>query len=76
MPFYTEYKCSKCDGKFPKEILVVKTITFTPLAEKGRTLKSRVSGWLCPECLPEDEHWNLEPFKVAGNEKPWTGKGS
>jgi DNA-directed RNA polymerase subunit RPC12/RpoP len=65
MPFYTHYACSVCGEPFPKELLVSKTATFSPVGSR-RILKSRVTKFLCPEHLEEDVDYQLPPFHSPG----------
>jgi hypothetical protein len=65
MPFYTNYACTVCEKPFPKELLVSKTVVFSPVGVR-RILKSRVTKFLCPECLEIDTEYNLEPFHSPG----------
>lgn len=59
MPFYTDYKCSDCGERFPKYLLVTKTVVYAPLGVRGRILRSRTVKFLCIECLGVDVEYNL-----------------
>lgn len=65
MAFYTNYKCTACGQKCMKDLLVNKTVVFTPLGTR-RILKSRSVMFLCPECLEKDEEYNLPPNSGPG----------
>lgn len=57
------YGCSECGLPKPRAALVVKKVMFTEMGEGGRTLRARVSKWLCGSCLKDDEHYNMQSYK-------------
>lgn len=58
------YKCSRCHTHTSRELLTVKKVSFVEMGAGGRTLKCRVTAWLCPKCTAEDAVWQQEPFKA------------
>lgn len=68
-----KYDCTRCGRKLTKAELVAKRVQFRDLGESGRTLKSRVTEWLCrvpqddgsPSCLHADEDWNRPAFRQS-----------
>lgn len=68
-----EYKCTIC-GAAPglsetesRDLLTVKKVSFLEMGLGGRTLRSRVVGWLCPRCVKADPDYQREPFAVPGD---------
>lgn len=65
-----DYKCSKCgakpvgpNGEPTKEMLVVKKVLFAEMGTTGRTIKTRVTDWLCAECVKEDPAWQQKDYE-------------
>jgi DNA-directed RNA polymerase subunit RPC12/RpoP len=57
------YACTKCGKEVPsRDRLTVKKAVFTTMGSPAKTLRSRVTVWLCPECLTKDADWNREPY--------------
>jgi predicted RNA-binding Zn-ribbon protein involved in translation (DUF1610 family) len=56
----TTYRCSKCGAVHPRESLVVKRVQFQTMGRNWRTLKSRVTDWLCPDCREADPAWQAK----------------
>lgn len=65
MPHYTRYECSVCNRVSLRELLIAKKVVFSALGPGGKTVRSRTIKWLCTDCLPKDEHWNIEPYSGA-----------
>lgn len=65
MPHYTEYACTRCKKKCERDVLVAKKVSFSALGPGGKVIRSRTTDWLCDECLPLDEHWNIQPYSGA-----------
>lgn len=63
-----EYKCTKCHKPTPREQLVVKKIMFLGMGAGGRTMRTRVRDWLCPQCVTKDNDWR-QPAGVGVEEK-------
>jgi len=62
------YRCSECGwGGRPedRELLTVKKVYFNEMGMGGRTLKSRVVGWLCPDCVTKDTDFNRPAFQPS-----------
>lgn len=57
MPFVSEYKCTGCEQITPREDLMAVRVSFRLMGDYGRTVKSRVVGWLCPDCLGKHPVW-------------------
>ena len=57
-----EYICTHCGNPTQRDLLTVKKIVFLEMGLGGRTVRSRVNGWLCPSCVAGDSEWNREPF--------------
>jgi len=67
------YRCqnSKClNPDVGRALLTVKKVVFLEMGPGGRTVRSRVTAWLCPVCTAEDNDWNREKFA------PLVGAGS
>lgn len=65
-----DYKCSTCEAPTPRDDLTVMKVTFLEMGAGGKTIRSRVAGWLCPTCLVKEPHWNREAFTAPGNLAP------
>lgn len=65
MPHYTEYLCTNCGQYTERELLTVKKVVFTEMGSGGKVLKSRTIGWLCNDCIEDDEHYNLDAYTTA-----------
>lgn len=72
-----EYACTRCKRVVEdRDDLTVKKASFHAMGAKARTFRSRVTAWLCPECLRDDIDWNrpayqdpteaTEPAQVVG----------
>jgi len=58
-----EYVCTRCGATVDdRDKLTVKKVEFRAMGSGGRTFRSRVIGWLCPDCLRADGDWNREPY--------------
>lgn len=57
-----EYKCTRCGKDCQRDLLTVKKAVFLEMGMGGRTIRSRVVGWLCPSCTANDSDWNQEKF--------------
>jgi hypothetical protein len=67
------YECTRC-GRRPaptlteaREGLTVKRVMFTEMGMGGKTLRSRVTEWLCAQCRESDPDFNLPKFVAPGN---------
>lgn len=58
-----EYVCTDCGKPTPRDLLTVRKAVFLEMGLGGRTVRSRVTGWLCPVCTSGDTDFNREPFK-------------
>lgn len=58
------YECSNCTSSPGRELLTVKKVMFVEMGVGGRTLRSRVTGWLCPECVARDPDYKREAFQA------------
>lgn len=68
MALGVEYVCTRC-GKKPapteteaRDLLTVKKVSFLEMGMGGRTLRSRVADWLCPDCVAADPDFKRPPF--------------
>lgn len=65
-----DYRCTKCgrgeEAGITRDDLVVKKVLFTTMGMGPHTVRSRVTDWLCPQCLVQDEIWNRYPFVAPG----------
>jgi hypothetical protein len=55
-----KYKCSSCGEVTERDDLLAKKVLFTTMGEGARIKRSRVVGWLCPNCREKDPEWNRE----------------
>lgn len=58
------YACTKCNRVTQREYLVVKKVVFLSMGIGGRTLRSRVTDWLCPDCRLKDDDYSLPAFSM------------
>lgn len=52
-----DYACTRCGTDTARDLLTVKRAVFLEMGEGARTLKSRVTDWLCPKCVASDADW-------------------
>ena len=64
-----EYICTRHRGPVPRELLMAKKVLFVEMGVGGRTQRSRVVDWLCPDCLVQDSDWN-RPAKPGSPRAP------
>lgn len=57
-----EYKCTLCGAEPGRANLTVKKAQFATI--DGKTVKTRVTGWLCPDCIIKDPDYKL-PARVT-----------
>lgn len=57
-----DYRCTNCSRDCNRELLTVKKTVFLEMGIGGRTVRSRVIGWLCPDCTADDTDWKREKF--------------
>lgn len=57
------YECTNCGTATKRDLLTAKKVSFLEMGVGGRTIRSRVTGWLCPSCVKKDEDYNREPFR-------------
>lgn len=62
MPQQEEYRCSSCGKITKRDLLTVKKAVFLEMGVRAKTLKSRVTHWLCPVCVVADADWNREAY--------------
>jgi hypothetical protein len=70
MPLQPDYRCTGCQAKTKRDDLTVKKSVFLEMGAGGKTIRSRVTGWLCPSCVVIDEDWNRERHAAPGNALP------
>lgn len=61
-----DYSCTSCGKATGRELLTVKKVVFQEMGTGGRIHKSRVTHWLCPNCVQADPDFHREPFKAPG----------
>jgi hypothetical protein len=54
------YACTRCGEPKTRDQLMVKKAVFLTMGEGGRTIRSRVTDWLCGRCASADPDWNRE----------------
>lgn len=54
------YACTRCGQVKSRDQLMVKKAVFLTMGEGGRTIRSRVTEWLCGTCAADDPDWNRE----------------
>ena len=58
------YACTKCGTEVTdRDRLTVKKASFHTMGARARTIRSRVTFWLCPACLKADEDWNRPAYQ-------------
>lgn len=62
MPNIPHYACTRCGKDCNRELLTVKKAMFVGMGEGSDTKRSRVTDWLCPDCLKKDGDYNREKF--------------
>lgn len=65
MPHYHDERCTECNNICSKILLTAKRIQFVAVENQRKVLKSRVTAWLCEDCLAKDPDWNLDPRAAA-----------
>lgn len=70
MPNHPVYGCTRCGRHKDRDQLVVKKALFVGMGEGSATIRSRVTAWLCPECLEEDSDFQREKFNPPRIEVP------
>lgn len=56
------YGCTRCQKVKDRNQLIVKKALFVEMGEGSSTVRSRVTDWLCPDCLHKDTDFNREKF--------------
>lgn len=64
-----EYGCTRCNTPCPRAQLTVKKALFTEMGVGARTIRARVTDWLCPMCLKNDPDFQREKFSPPRIEK-------
>ena len=57
-----DYRCTRCRKRFKREQLTVKRAVFMQMGEGAKTLRSRVTAWLCEKCLHVDLDYPRETY--------------
>lgn len=58
------YVCTRCGNKphpndnEARELLTAKVVQFKEVGYRGKVIRSRVTAWLCPDCLKIDDTYN------------------
>lgn len=65
------YNCTRCGhkplclpGESEKQNLTAKHARFTEMGERARVIRSRVTDWLCINCLENDKDFNLNKNSI------------
>lgn len=58
-----DYKCDECGKQSTRKDLTVKKAVFLEMGNSANTLRTRVTAWLCVECLRKDEDWNRPRYQ-------------
>ncbi len=56
------YGCTRCNKPKGRDELVVKRVQFVGMGVGADILRSRVTDWLCPDCIVEDPDYLREKF--------------
>lgn len=63
-----KYVCSRCgrgeDDGIGRDKLAVKKVMFVTMGAGSKTIKSRVTEWLCPRCIVSDPDWNRKSGEI------------
>lgn len=59
-----DYGCTRCGKPVGKSELTVKKALFTEMGEGAKTVRSRVTDWLCDSCLESDLDYQRERFSA------------
>lgn len=73
---HIKYQCTVCKKTVPRDELTAKRISFQTMGMRFKTLRSRVIGWLCKECLEKDETWNMPKRQNAPGMKGTKADGT
>lgn len=57
------YGCTRCKKPKDRDELIVKKALFVEMGEGSATVRSRVTDWLCPDCLRKDPDYLREKFQ-------------
>lgn len=57
-----KYICSRCNTPTPRNLLTAKKAVFLEMGERAKTIRSRVTHWLCPNCIAADADWNQPAY--------------
>lgn len=57
------YVCHNCNQPTDRKLLTVKKVLFLEMGVGARTLRSRVVGWLCPDCVAKDADFNQVSYE-------------
>lgn len=60
-----KYECSKCQKECGRNSLHVKRVQFREMGPNGRVIKTRVTEWLCPDCLQADPDYKRPQWGAA-----------
>ena len=55
-----DYYCTRCNISTKRELLTVKKAVFTEVGMYAKTIRSRTTDWLCPNCVATDPDYNRE----------------
>lgn len=58
-----DYKCDQCGKQSTRKDLTVKKAVFLEMGNSANTLKTRVTAWLCIDCLRVDPDWNKPRYQ-------------
>lgn len=64
MEMISEYVCTRCKAPTKRDELLVKRVAFVKMGPGAKTVRSRVTDWLCSTCISKDADYNREAFKV------------
>lgn len=70
------YACTRCGSDTKRELLTVKKSVFLEMGEGARTIRSRVTDWLCPPCVAGDHDWNRPRFSAPKKSSQFQVKDS
>ena len=54
-----DYRCTQCGKETDRDLLTVKKVSFLEIGENPRAIKTRTESWLCPNCIKEDNAFNI-----------------
>lgn len=63
------YRCTECGKEQDRDDLTVKRVQFRGMGARGVVVATRVTAWLCGDCLAKDEVFTTAPHKTPSRQR-------